>query len=127
MSGSGQETLAEVVVGLAVPSAGEVERASDTTAYIPEDRDQSLARRLSLADNVIVHRHAERELRRFGRLDRTRVQRFVAEVLQRSRIVEPRPNAFGETPRAATSSGWSRARGSSATPTSSSPTTRIAA
>ncbi|MFN8204300.1 MAG: ATP-binding cassette domain-containing protein [Solirubrobacteraceae bacterium] len=97
VSGSGQETLAEVVVGLAVPSAGEVERASDTTAYIPEDRDQSLARRLSLADNVIVHRHAERELRRFGRLDRTRVQRFVAEVLRRSRIVEPRPNAFGET------------------------------
>jgi general nucleoside transport system ATP-binding protein len=92
VAGSGQETLAEVVVGLEGHSAGEIERRS-AAAYIAEDRDRSLALAMSLADNVIVHRHDDPQLRRWGRLERTRVGRFVAGVLERSGIADPRPSA----------------------------------
>jgi simple sugar transport system ATP-binding protein len=97
VSGSGQETLAEVIVGLASPAAGEIDRSSDVAAYIPEDRDHGLGRAMSLTDNVIVHRHREPQLRRWGRLERARVGRFVAEVLERSRIADARPSAAGAT------------------------------
>lgn len=60
LSGSGQEALAEVLVGLRPVESGAVESRSGRAAYIPEHRHRDgLAEALSVTDNLVVHQHRD--------------------------------------------------------------------
>ncbi len=102
VTGNGQEALAELLCGLAEPTAGAVDLRPDVVAYIPEDRARdALAMTLSLSDNAIVHRHRAPELRRGGRLRAAEVDHFVSEIVAAGSVQTP---AF-ETPVSALSGG----------------------
>ena len=60
LSGSGQEALAEVLVGLRTVESGEVASHFSRVAYIPEHRHRDgLAESLSVTDNLVVHQHRD--------------------------------------------------------------------
>jgi simple sugar transport system ATP-binding protein len=86
--GNGQETLAEVLRGLVVPTQGNIRRLSRRVAYIPEDRARDgIALALSIADNAIVHRHRDRAFRTCGQLNRRAVRKFVEKLVDRAGVI----------------------------------------
>jgi simple sugar transport system ATP-binding protein len=95
--GNGQESLAEVLTGLAIPSSGTAVRPSEV-AYIPEDRSEdALALTLSVVDNVIVHRHRDRALRRFGQLVGNLTRQVAEKVVDEGAVEVPSLNAAAAT------------------------------
>jgi general nucleoside transport system ATP-binding protein len=85
--GNGQETLAEVLRGLAVPEGGELRHGSDRVAFVPEDRARDgLAMTLSIADNLMVYRHKDPAFRARGRLLARAVADFVQETVDRTGV-----------------------------------------
>lgn len=86
VEGSGQTMLAEVAAGRRPAESGEVV-APEITGYIPEDRARDgLANVLSLAENAIVHRHADPALHSFRSLDKTKVAAFTRGLLTRGNV-----------------------------------------
>jgi ABC-type uncharacterized transport system ATPase subunit len=82
--GSGQDALAEVIVGHVVPSCGAVDLAPDVVGYVPEDRSgKAMAAGLSVGHNLVVHSHRHRGFRRVGALNwavlRKHARRLVEE------------------------------------------------
>jgi simple sugar transport system ATP-binding protein len=82
--GSGQDALAELIVGHAAPNGGAVHLAPDVVGYVPEDRSgKGMAARLSVRHNLVVHSHRHREFRRAGALNwaglRKHTRRLVEE------------------------------------------------
>jgi ABC-type uncharacterized transport system ATPase subunit len=86
--GSGQTTLAEVLVGFIRPDSGSVEREGEATAYIPENRHRdAVALGLSLSDNLLLYSHRRPELARArGWFQGGRVREHVTGVLERSEV-----------------------------------------
>jgi len=81
MIGSGQALLAEVLAGLAEPTAGSVDPRPREAAYIPEDRHRDgVAADFSLRDNLILHRH--RDLTERGLLSLRRTTAAAAAALE---------------------------------------------
>jgi simple sugar transport system ATP-binding protein len=77
MIGSGQDDLARVLAGLTMPLRGRVEPVPSVVAYLPEDRaSEGIAEQLTLLDNLIVHTHADRSLRRGILIDGTKARAF---------------------------------------------------
>lgn len=82
--GSGQQTLAEVLVGLIEPDDGIVTRQPGSVAYVPEARRRdAIAVQMSVSDNLIVHTHRETELSAGPFLSRTKVSRFAGGLVER--------------------------------------------
>jgi simple sugar transport system ATP-binding protein len=88
--GNGQEALAGVLTGLLQASAGTIDPAPEVVAYVPEDRARDgLANTLSIADNAIVHRHRDAQLRSGPRLNRSAIARFTRELVDHAGIHIP--------------------------------------
>ena len=86
--GNGQEALAEVLRGLAVPHRGQVRCVSQRVAFIPEDRARDgLAMSLSIADNVMVYRHRESDFHAGGRINGRAMSEFVRHTVSRAGVV----------------------------------------
>lgn len=91
--GNGQEALAEVLRGLAVPADGVIRRVSPRVAYIPEDRaHDGLAMTLSVADNAILYRHRESEFVKAWRLDARAVAAFATRLSADANIAVASPS-----------------------------------
>ena len=86
VAGNGERDLADVLVGTLAPYRGSVRSTAETVAVIPEDRSRTaLAVGMSVADNIVVHRH--RECARNGWLDLTKVARYVWVLVREFQIV----------------------------------------
>jgi ABC-type uncharacterized transport system ATPase subunit len=86
--GNGQEALAEVLRGLAVPTKGALRCVSPRVAFIPEDRARDgLAMNLSIADNLMVYRHRDAAFRKVGRLDGHATSDFVQKLVDGAGVV----------------------------------------
>lgn len=82
--GSGQQTLAEVLVGLTDVDDGKVIRKSGPVAYVPEARRRdAIAVQMSVSENLIVHTHRERALSAGPFLSRMKVDRFAGGLVER--------------------------------------------
>ena len=80
--GSGQDALAELLVGLLRPTSGTVELAPETVGYVPEDRaGKALAHALSVQHNLVVHSHRDRRFSRGGRLSWTTLRRHAQSLI----------------------------------------------
>ncbi len=100
VAGNGQSELAEVIAGLAMPTAGRIwigdrdvtrsstaERRAAGLAYVPDDRyRRGLAREASIRDNLILGRHAGKAGERRRLIDRKGVARRVERVVSAFRI-----------------------------------------
>ena len=88
VAGNGQEALAEVLRGLAVPTKGTMHRVSGRVAFIPEDRARDgLAMTMSIADNLIVYKHRDADLRVRGRLHGPAISKFVNELIDQAGVI----------------------------------------
>lgn len=77
MIGSGQDDLARVLAALSTPLSGRLDPKPAIVAYLPEDRaHEGIADQLSLRDNLIVHKHADRSLRRGMQIDAAKANAF---------------------------------------------------
>ncbi|MEO5663361.1 MAG: ATP-binding cassette domain-containing protein, partial [Nocardioides sp.] len=85
--GSGQTTLAEVLAGFTRPRKGQVDVTGEAIAYVPENRHRdAVAMTLSLRDNLLLHGHRRPELQQGPWFNRSRVDEFVDDVLERSNV-----------------------------------------
>lgn len=67
--GSGQDALAEILAGMVRPDAGAMPASPETVGYVPEDRaGKSIASRLSVTHNLLVHTHRDDRFSKHGRL-----------------------------------------------------------
>ena len=98
VAGNGQEALAEVLRGLAVPTRGTKRGTSGRVALIPEDRARDgLAMTMSIADNLIVYKHRDSDLRVRGRLYEPAISKFVKGLVDRAGVVARHMGAQAST------------------------------
>jgi general nucleoside transport system ATP-binding protein len=88
--GNGQEALAELLRGLALPTRKRLLRLPSRVAFIPEDRARDgLAMNLSISDNMMVYRHRDPAFHLGARLDANSITKFVQEAVKRAGISAP--------------------------------------
>jgi simple sugar transport system ATP-binding protein len=111
VQGNGQTELTEAVVGLTVPTSGEIRiagrRASKMTTeeilnlgvgYVPEDRLQDgLVASFSLAENLILDVYDEPPQSRFGALNIGQIERNAGTLLTEFDVRPPDPDASAST------------------------------
>lgn len=86
MIGSGQDDLARVLAGLTTPLRGHAAIPS-VVAYLPEDRaSEGIAEQLTVLDNLIVHSHADRSLRRGILIDGTKARAFAQALVDQGDV-----------------------------------------
>lgn len=87
VAGNGQEALAELLRGLAVPETGAVRIEPRRVAFVPENRARDgLALSMSVADNLMIYRHRERPFRVGFRLNGRAISEFVRGQVQRADV-----------------------------------------
>jgi ABC-type uncharacterized transport system ATPase subunit len=88
--GNGQEALAELLRGLALPTRKRLLRLPSRVAFIPEDRARDgLAMNLSISDNMMVYRHRDPAFHLGARLDANSITKFVQEAVKRAGVSAP--------------------------------------
>jgi simple sugar transport system ATP-binding protein len=88
VAGNGQEALAEVLRGLVVPTKGTMNCVSGCVAFIPEDRARDgLAMTMSIADNLIVYKHRDKDLRARWRLHGPAITKFANETMAKAGVL----------------------------------------
>jgi simple sugar transport system ATP-binding protein len=77
--GNGQREIAEVASGLIRPEAGVIERKPGAVGFIPEDRlGMGLARRMTVAENLVLRRYRTAPIGRAWLLDRAALREWGA-------------------------------------------------